>query len=246
MKEKILSLVKDYKLLLRNVPGLVTMFFCTSVVVMNLMANKVIINLPFLAGDGGVLVSWIPFLCMDIVTKRFGAKAATKLNVVALLINLLFVGIFAIVSGIQLEVGVEHVDYTAFNSVFSCTWFVLLGSSIAFLLSGIINNFTNEAIGNLFKKNPDGKLAYVSRTYISTFIGQFADNMLFAVIVYMIFAPIYWGFSLTFVQCIGASFLGGLTELAMEVIFSPIGYKLSKRWKEEEVGKEYIELTSTM
>ena len=28
----------------------------------------------------------------------------------------------------------------------------------------------------------------------------------------------------------------------MEVIFSPMGYNIAKKWKEEGVGKEYIEM----
>ena len=237
---KLKTIFEEYKLLLRSVPGVVTTFFCISVVLMNVLANKVILNLPLVAGDGGLLLSWVVFLCMDTVTKRYGARAANKLNVFALITNLFFVGIFTIVSSLQIEVGCEHVDYSAFDSVFSSTWFVVFGSSVAFLMSGFINNITNEAIGKLFTKNPNGKLAFYCRSYVSTFIGQCVDNFLFASIVFVIFAPIYWGFSLTIVQCIGSSILGGLTELAMEVVFSPIGYKLSKSWEKDNVGIEYI------
>ena len=97
------NVLEDYKLLLRSVPGTITMLFCISVVVMNLMANKVIINLPIVAVDGGILLSWIAFLCMDTVTKHFGAKAAIKLNIVALFVNLFFVAIFAIIANYRLK-----------------------------------------------------------------------------------------------------------------------------------------------
>lgn len=237
---KVKAIIDDYKLLLRSIPGVITTFFCISIVLMNVLANKVILNLPFVAGDGGLVLSWIVFLCMDTVTKRYGAKAANKLNVIGLIVSLFFVGIFSLVSSVQIEVGCEHVDYSAFNSVFGATWFVVLGSSVAFITSGVVNNIINEAIGKLFIKNPDGKLAFYSRSYVSTFIGQCVDNFLFALIVFVIFAPIYWGFSLTIAQCIGSAILGGLTELLMEVIFSPIGYKISQSWKKDNVGIEYI------
>ncbi len=235
---------KDYKILLRNIPGLLTTLFCLSVIIMNLMANKVILNSKYVAIDGGFLLSWIPFLCMDIVTKHFGPKAATKLNILALILNLLFVGLFALIAALQIEIGQDFQQgdqFQAFNSVFSCTWFVLLGSSIAFLASGIINNFLNWTIGKLFKKSPDGKLAYATRSFVSTFIGQFVDNFLFATIVFMIFAPKYWGFSYTLLQCIGSAIVGAFLELLMEVIFSPIGYKISNKWREENVGQEYFD-----
>ena len=239
---KIKEFFYDYKLLLRSVPGLVTTFFCMSVVIMNLMANKTIINTPIVAADGGFILSWIPFLCMDIVTKRYGPKAANKLTLLALCVNLLFVGIFALVAGIEIRIGdVELGDYSAFNQTFGCTWFVLLSSSIAFLISGIVNNMLNWTIGKTFKKNPDGKLAFVARSYISTFIGQFVDNFIFAFMAFFVFAPIYWGFQYTFAQVIGSAVLGAIIELLMEVLFSPFGYRMSKKWTQEGIGEDYLE-----
>lgn len=236
---------EDYKLLLRSIPGTITAVYCVAVVAMNLMANKIIFNSHYVAADGGILLSWIPFLCMDMVVKRYGPRAANKLNVFALVVNLVMVGIFSAIASIQIDVGAEYAQgeiYASFNGVFSCTWFVLLGSSIAFIAAGVINSFLNWSIGKMFKKNPDGKAAYVTRSYISTFVGQFADNLLFATIVFMLFAPIYWGYSLTFVQCVGSATVGAVLELIMEVIFSPIGYTVTKRWKKENVGAEYIKL----
>ena len=32
-----------------------------------------------------------------------------------------------------------------------------------------------------------------------------------------------------------------ILELGMEVIFSPIGYKIAKRWERDNVGQDYIE-----
>ena len=94
---------RDWKMLLRSVPGLITTMLCIAVIVMNLMANKIILNSAYIALDGGFLLSWIPFLCMDVVTKRYGPKAATKLNILALIINLLFVGVFTLISSIILS-----------------------------------------------------------------------------------------------------------------------------------------------
>ena len=172
---------------------------------------------------------------MDIVTKAFGPKASTKLSVFAMLVNLLVCLIFFVVSIIPTKE-----DYTAFNTIIGGTWFILLSSSVAFVSSAVINNFMNWGIGKLFKKNPDGKLAYVTRSYISTFIGQFCDNFIFAVLTFTVFAPIFWdGFHWTLVQCVTCSLLGAALELVMEVIFSPIGYFVLKRWEREGVGTEY-------
>lgn len=238
MKERIKKSWKEFKLLLRSIPATVVTLFVVSVICMNLLANKTLIQLDWIALDGGILISWLSFMCMDIITKHFGPKAANRISILAAGINLLTCLIFFVASIIPSTAD----DYTAFNGIFGGTWFILLGSTIAFLASAVINNTMNWMIGKSFRKNPDGKLAYATRTYVSTFIGQFMDNLIFAVIVFMFFAPIFWdGFCWTFIQCVMCSLTGALAELVMEIVFSPIGYKITKKWQAESVGKEYFE-----
>lgn len=238
MKERIKKSWIEFKLLLRSIPATVVTLFVVSVICMNLLANKTLIQLDWIALDGGILISWLSFMCMDIITKHFGPKAANRISILAAVINLLTCLIFFVASIIPSTAD----DYTAFNSIFGGTWFILLGSTIAFLASAVINNTMNWMIGKSFRKNPDGKLAYATRTYVSTFIGQFMDNLIFAVIVFMFFAPIFWdGFCWTFIQCVMCSLTGALAELVMEIVFSPIGYKITKKWQAESVGKEYFE-----
>ena len=235
MKERFASAAADTKLLFRNIPSVITALFTISVVVMNILANKTIYQNEWLAIDGGILVSWLSFLCMDIVTKAFGPKAATKLSIFAILTNLLVCLLFAIVSAIPTEE-----DFSAFNTVIGGTWFILLSSTVAFIASAVINNFMNWGIGRAFRKNPDGKLAYVTRSYISTFIAQFCDNFIFAALTFMVFAPIYWnGFHWTPIQCVTCSLVGAVLELLMEVVFSPFGYLVLKNWDKDGVGAAY-------
>ena len=133
-------------------------------------------------------------------------------------------------------------DYSGFDEIFGGTWFILLGSTVAFLSSALINNMLNFSIGRVFKNNPDGKFAYGMRSYISTFIGQFMDNFIFSLIVFVGFAPIFWdGFHWTVLQCAMCALTGAVAELIMEVIFSPIGYRIVTKWKNSNVGKEYLE-----
>ncbi len=232
---------KEYKetvLLLRTIPSVVVALFVTSVIAMNILANKTLFQNEYLAIDGGILISWLSFLCMDIVTKHFGPKASTRLSIFAITVNLLTCLIFWAVSIIPSKAD----DYTAFNRIIGGTWFILLSSTIAFISSAIINNVMNFGIGKLFKKNPDGKLAFFTRTYISTFIGQFFDNLIFAVLTFMVFAPIFWdGFHWTFIQCVTCSILGAGLELILEIIFSPFGYWVVRNWKEKNIGEEYLQ-----
>ena len=238
---KILSIIKKERketaLLFRSIPATVISLFVVSVVCMNLLANKTLVQTKWLALDGGILISWLSFMCMDIITKYFGPKASNKVAVFASAINLLTCLIFYIVSIIPSTAN----DYTAFNQIFGGTWFVLLGSTVAFLSSAVINNALNFVIGKAFPKNPDGKLVFAFRCYISTFVGQFMDNLIFSSIVFMFFAPIYWnGFHWTFLQCVMCALTGAIAEVIMEIAFSPVAYRVVTKWNEQGLGKEFL------
>ena len=241
MKTSVINWINQEKketiLLFRSIPSAVVSLFVVSVICMNLLANKTLVQTDIIALDGGVLISWLSFMCMDIITKYFGPKASNKVALIASGINLLTSLIFFIASIIPSNAN----DYTALNGILGGTWFILLGSTIAFLVSAVLNNCLNWLIGTIFKKNPNGKLAYATQTYVSTFIGQFVDNLVFSVIVFMLFAPIYWnGFSWTFLQCVTCALTGAVAELIMEIVFSPIGYTIIKKWREQKVGEQYL------
>ena len=228
---------RETEILLRCIPATVVSLFVVSVICMNLLANKTLIQTEWIALDGGVLIYWLSFMCMDIITKYFGPKASNKIAILASSINVLTCLVFYIASIIPSDAN----DYTALNSILGGTWFILLGSTIAFLASAAINNFLNWTIGRAFKNNPDGKLAYATQAYISTFIGQFFDNLIFSIIVFVGFEPIFWnGFHWTVLQCIACALTGAVAELIMEIIFSPVGYRIVTKWKRYNVGQEYL------
>lgn len=238
MLTKLNALREDYAVLLRNVPATVTVIFVLGTVLMNLAAGKIIFNALGVAITGGFILSFLPFLCMDVVTKHFGARAAIMLNVLSALGNLFAVVFLAIVAAIPTQT-----PYEEFNYVFGSVWFICLSSTVAFIVSGVINSLIHAALGKLFVKNPDGKLAFFFRSYVSTFIGQFIDNFLFIWGVYVVFGPIFWGTDpLSILTCVGTGILGGLFELLVEVVFSPLGYITCRRWKKDGIGKEYLEL----
>ena len=237
--------IREWKALLHSVPALFFAIFASSVIIMNLLANKSI-NLPidWLALDCGIIVSWISFLCMDVTVRRFGPKAATMLSVTAVFVNLMACIIFfagSLISGIWAESyveGSEDLINTALDNTFGGTWYVLLGSTIAFIVSAIVNNLINYAVGRAFKKRPDSFMAFAMRSYVSTAVGQFTDNIVFALLVSHVF------FGWTLLQCVTCALTGMIVELLCEVVFSPAGFAISRKWQKENIGKEYLELTS--
>ena len=229
---------QEAALLLKSIPSIIVTLFVVSVICMNLLANKTLYQNDWIALDGGILISWLSFMCMDIITKHFGPKASNSISLLAVMINLLTCLIFFAASAIPSNAN----DYSAFDGIFGGTWFILLGSTVAFLASAVINNMLNFMIGKTFRRNPDGKLAYCMQTYISTFIGQFLDNFIFSLIVFVGFAPIFWnGFHWSVLQCFSCALTGAVAELVMEICFSPIGYRIVSKWRAENVGREYLE-----
>lgn len=232
----------EFKLLMRSIPSLMTTMFIMSVVIMNLLANKSI-SLPFdwLALDCGIIVSWISFLSMDIITKHFGPKAATEVSLAAVAVNLFVCALLylsSIVPGVWGESFVEHggdAINAALNNTFGGTWYVLLGSTIAFASSAVVNNFVNYAVGKTMRS--DGFFAYACRSYVSTAIGQFTDNIVFALIV----SHFFFGWSL--LQCVTCAATGMVAELLCEALFSHLGYTVCKKWSEDGVGAEYLALS---
>lgn len=229
----------NFKILLRSLPSVIVAPFVAAVIVMNLLANKSIdFNNHWLALDCGILVSWMAFLTMDVVTKRFGPKAATQLSIFSIAINLVFCLIFFItskISGTWSQSSNNEIN-NAINNTFGGSWYVVLGSTLAFAVSSVINNFSNWAVGLLFKKNPDGATAYFVRSYMSTAIAQFVDNLIFAFAV----SHVFFGWNTT--QCVVCAATGMLAELLFQIVFSPFGLKIANKWKTENVGQEYLEL----
>ncbi len=230
--------LEDYKILLRSIPASTITVFVVSVILMNLLANKELVSFPYLALDCGFTLSWVAFLCQDMICKRFGPKASVKVSIMALACNLAVSLLFWLVS---LAPGMWGAYYTseslevnaALNSTIGGSWYVVLGSSVAMLCSSFVNSHVNQFIGHL---TDDGSFAkFALRSYVSTGVGQFVDNLVFALIVSYNF------FGWTPVQVITCSVTGALAELACEILLSPVGFRVASGWEREGVGEAYVQ-----
>ncbi len=232
----------DYRVLLRNVPGLVLTLFVISVIMMNLLANKEFVSVKYFALDCGFPLSWVSFLCMDMLCKRFGPKAAAKISILAMFINLCTCIVFKLISlspgmwGEFYSTGMPEVN-NALNATFGGSWFVVFGSSVAMVAAALTNSFINQTVAKRLKT--DGYGAFAARSFISTGVAQFVDNLTFALIVS------YHFFGWSAAQVLICSLTGAVAELLCEVIFSPLGYKVSRNWERENVGAQYLEYSGS-
>ena len=244
--------LKDWKMLLRSIPAVVVALFTVCTVTMNLAANKIVWSglkigqNYFISITGGVFLSWAVFLIMDMVTKTFGAKASIKLNLFGAAINAIAIIFLGIIASVPSDFPFPGAS-SSFDAVLGFTgngvqpWQILISSTTAYILSGIVNALVNVCIGKLFVKNPDGKAAFITRSYISTMIGQFVDNFVFTAMAFSLFA-LYYGI----LTVVGMAMVGALVELFCEIIFSPIAYRKCRKWQKEGVGREYFEYCKKM
>ena len=233
--------IENYKVLMRNVPAVTFSLFVISIIVMNLIANKSI-SLPFdwLALNCGIIVSWLLFLANDVLTRRFGPKAATEIAVTALVVDLFITLLFILTAKIAgpwaasfVPEGGEYINQ-GLNATFAGAWYVVFGSSVAFVVSALVNNFLNHGIDKFIKDKKSFK-NYAIRSYASTMVGQLVDNLIFSFMV----SHIFFGWST--LQCITCSISVAIMELLFEVFFSPIGFKVVNNWEKTGVGQEYLD-----
>lgn len=232
MLTKVKNELKEYGNLLHTIPSWVLTLFVVSIISMNVFANKSInLSVSWLALDCGMIFAWAPFLCMDIVVKHFGPKASIRLTILSVLISVAMSVMFffgGIIPGTWGEAfnGDMIMINTALDNTVKGNWYIVFGSTLAFIVAGIVNSITNHLVGVLCKK--DTFRVFAARTYISTFIGQFIDNLVFSLVV----SQVLFGWSL--IQCITCAITGALCELLLEVVFSPVGWKICNKWKNDD------------
>ena len=247
MLKRIKNEWNELRSLISHVNPLIMTFFVLSVVSMNLLANKSI-DLSFLPGnnvdageigwlalDCGILVSWLAFFAMDNIVRRFGPKASTQMTCIAVFINLIVCGVFLAAGSIDGFWGESYVEFggdiinTALDNTISGTWYVLMGSTVAFISSAVVHGITSNAVSKAFK-NKESLKAYAICSFLATSLGQFVDNMIFSLIVSYNF------FGWNILQCVMCSVTGMVVEFILSAIFVPIGHKIYKSDKAKDVN----------
>lgn len=240
---KILTKIKDWfkkdwtetKVLFRCIPALPFAVLCAALIAMNILANKTIVNESWIALDAGIAVSWISFLAGDMLVKRFGPKAAFKVSIAAIFIQLIAVGLLAI--GGALPWGTNAEPIVGFDSLFCSAGLIwpLSSGTFAFIVAMLVDTFLNWAIFSRMRDKRSFK-SYAIASYASTALGQFVDNFVFGLtftyaIGYVEFSSL-WMFAA----------VGAAVELLCQIVLSPVGYKIAENWRKNKVGQEYVDL----
>lgn len=253
---KILNTLKDFfnpkewMKTLRSIPPVALTLATLATVLMNILANKSIIELPWLIQDAGICLSWVGFLVGDVVVKTFGSKNAIRMNLTALFISLLVSVLLILVSLIpghwsaEFNYLAEDGSFTitsqevgrSINSIIGNVWYVIIGSAIASAVGLICNGITQGAVlKKIEQKHGDHYWGFLAASTTSTVIGQLLDNIVFASLVSVRF------FGWTWKQVLVCSITGAVMELICEIVFTPVTYRISKNWEKNNIGQRQME-----
>ena len=182
-------LKKDWnetKVLFRSLPAIPFAVLCICLVVMNFLANKGWVpDNPVFSADAGMIVSWIGFLAGDMIVKIYGAKAAIKVNIAAIIIQLFAITLFTLGALLPWTypqtIGVDGATYCSdcFDHIFMAQFWPCFGGTLAFALATVVDSILSKFLLTRFKDRTSFK-AYAVASYASTALGQFLDNMFFA------------------------------------------------------------------
>lgn len=228
-------LKKDWsetKLLFRNLPTIPFAILCAALIVMNILANKLIVETEWISLDAGIIVSWVAFLAGDMLVKRFGPKAALKINFAALGVQFIAV-ILLTIGGVLPTPSEECLVSSLFGWSMYLPWAFSVGT-VAFIIAILVDVFMNWAILRRFK-NRTSFTAYAVASYASTMVAQFVDNFVFG------FLFTYLAFGIPFSSLWLFAAAGAVVELLCQIILSPIGYKVSDNWRKNGVGQAYVD-----
>lgn len=246
----------ETKLLFKELPAVVMCLYTLVAVSMNVLASTQLVSLTTESGvnwfalDAGIFVSWVMFMLGDMIVKRFGAKAAIKVAIFGMVVNLIFCGVITGIAAIMEATGSSLAylgDYVLhgfslnaenFDGGIATAWHIILGSALAFIVSATVNALVHRTIKAVFKKNPDGLGAHIASAWGSTAIGQFVDNLIFA------FAVSIWIFGWQPLAAVMCAVTGMVVELLCQAIFTPVGYRIAESWRKSGIGSSYLEALS--
>ena len=219
---------------------LVTIAFTVVLVLSNFASSAKIIDwglsigsIP-LAFDAGTVFYPYAYILGDVLTEVYGYSRARRViwfGFGALLFTFLMFSLVRVLPGEPLWQ--ETVGQYAFEAVLGGISF---GGIILASISGyLIGSFTNSLIMAVMKKLTGGKHLWM-RTIGSTIVGEFLDSAVFiAIASFTSVFPweLFWSLTLT----------NYLFKVAIEVVFTPVTYWITKKLKKIEDVDVYSDLT---
>ncbi len=210
---------KNYKYL-----GAISVFFVSVLLISNVASTK-IVDLKYFVLDGGTLLFPLSYIFGDILTEVYGYRRARNVIWLGFFMALLMSVVFIIVG--KLPPAADWGNQEAYNAILGLTPRLLLASLIAYSAGSFSNSFVLAKMKIWTKGN-----MLWARTIGSTLVGELIDSSLFIVIAFLGILPNPLLFSLIISNY--------LFKSAIEVLFTPITYRVVKFLKTKE-GEDYYD-----
>jgi uncharacterized integral membrane protein (TIGR00697 family) len=218
-KEEKKSLAKPYKYL-----GLITAIYITFQLVSNTTAGK-IVQLGIFTIPAPVFFFPVTYIIADILTEVYGYAKARSVLWMVVISALIMALLYSIVVYLPPAIGFDSND--AYTKVLGQVPRIVFASLIAIFIGGIINDYTLAKM----KVWTKGKHLW-TRTISSTIVGEGADTVLFFLIALYGIIP---------TSLLISSILSGwLIKVGVEVVMTPVTYKVVAKLKKVE-GEDYYD-----
>jgi len=210
---QILFMQKNFKYL-----GTISVFFVSVLLISNVVSTK-IVDLKWFTFDGGTLLFPLSYILGDILTEVYGYKRSKKVIWLGFFMALLMALVFMVVG--FLPPSPDWGNQNAYDLILGITPRIVIASLFAYSLGG----FSNSYILAKMKIWTKGKMLW-ARTIGSTVVGEFIDSTIFILIA-------FWGIfpNSTLLLLIISNYI---FKTAVEVLFTPLTYKIIKFLKEKE------------
>jgi uncharacterized integral membrane protein (TIGR00697 family) len=211
---------KNYKYL-----GKIGILFVSVLLISNVASTK-IVDFGWFTFDGGTLLFPLSYIFGDILTEVYGYRKARSIIWFGFFMALLMSLVFILVGKLPSAPGWENQG--AYDLILGLTPRIVLASLLAYTLG----EFSNSFILAKMKIWTKGKMLW-TRTIGSTIVGELVDSALFILIAFSGLLPN----SLLLVLIIS----NYLFKTAIEIIFTPVTYKVIHFLKKKE-GEDYFDL----
>jgi hypothetical protein len=195
---------------------IITALFVTCLLTANIIASKLVDFGPFTL-PAAVIIFPFSYIFGDILTEVYGYREARKVIWLGFLCNLIFV-IFAWLGQI-LPPASFWTNQGAYEAILGYTPRLLLASFLGYLAG----EFSNSYVLAKMKIMTKGKWLW-SRTIGSTIVGEGLDSVIFITVAF-IGTPAFLGMIILW---------HWLVKIAIEVIFTPLTYKIVNYLKKNE------------
>lgn len=240
INDKLRSIWQGARLVTSAIPGPAVATYVLALTYMNLFAIKEFPVGPLVIIDCAFLLSWVPFMLTNVISKVLDIHAAISLAIFAGTSNLMFslllwfvtriptsFGMFSVDSGVQFQI--EAILGSHFLVIFGSVLALFAGVTMKCIVVWLIDK-KQQAL----KKDPMCIPCFYGQAIISSMIGQLVDNLIFTFFVGNLL--LHWNI----LKILASVIVKTLIEVIMEILCLPLGYIQVQQWNADRIGIDYM------